>query len=386
MKKKFTASLLSEGNHLFQASITVTDDGLQMKIPNFWKDKETFFQYGDISGFRVDTPSWYTVLNYCTIHLNARGTWVQAHGFTKSDAQKIKRYIEEGQNGNYGNSSANFNKSLGTDSSYNEPWGFTPSEIRRIELGRDKILELIEKIKRVLRNDLRNFYLFSHLDDRKKVEEYHDRIKNTKILLIKYLKKVGEEDRFKSILEECRESARTEVDKDIAKINVQKEENAKFLEDFRQSILDSDDKEETQSNFERQIKNLIRAYDSLDVDLLEDCGKVEENWMLVDTFIGKIIYKDYRKELIQSSLWSNLLNDKYTETLYDLYEIILDIFGSIIYKQVDETTGRKSFPYALDYQNIIDYLKNEDNSLCDRMSKLIDVTDNFIDRISKSIE
>ena len=39
--KKFVASILSEGNHLFQASITILDNGVKVRIPGFWKNNET---------------------------------------------------------------------------------------------------------------------------------------------------------------------------------------------------------------------------------------------------------------------------------------------------------------------------------------------------------
>ena len=41
------------------------------------------------------------------------------------------------------------------------------------------------------------------------------------------------------------------------------------------------------------------------------------------------------------------------------------------------------YPYALSYQKIQAYLKDKKNSVADRMTKVIDVTDNFIDRIDK---
>ena len=430
MNVKFTASMLAEGNHLFQASITVLDDGLILKIPNFWNNKESFFRYEDISGFRVDTPSWYTVLIYCTIYLNARGTWVQAHGFTKSDAKKIKRYIEDGQRGN--NVIGSHNSAPSRSKETHEEWmersrrdteEFRSAIGRFAEEQRTEILERIEKVKKVLTSSLRNFYMFSHLEDQKGIDESQDQIKKKKIMLIKYLKKVGEEDKFKSILEECRKSARTEVDRDIAKIEEQKNKDAKFFENLRQSILDSDEGNETPSNFEfpdvdkdfkgtnetpstflefellnkddtknefkNQIKHLTNAYDNLDVELLEDCEKVNQNKLLVETFIKNIIRgKDGREFLKKEINFIDFESYKYAATVHNFFDIIYNIYDSIAYQQSEDGTEntKKTFPFALDNQNIIDYLKNEDNSLCDRMSKLIDVTDNFIDRIAKNTE
>jgi hypothetical protein len=241
MNKKYTASMLSEGNHLFQASITVTDDGLKMKIPNFWKNKETFFRYEDISGFRVDTPSWYTVLSYCTIHLNARGTWVEAHGFTKSDAQKIKRYIEEGQNGNNGSSSSN--TSRGREEETYEEWSVRSTKEWKETLAavgqfaeeqRAEYIDLIEKIKRALTKSLQLFYLYNYDEDKIEADKMQLQIKERKKYLLRYLRKIGEENQYELILEECRNSARVENDRRIAEINEGTEaERASLFEGIR---------------------------------------------------------------------------------------------------------------------------------------------------------
>ena len=110
MNIKFVASVLAKGNHVFQASITILDDGVKVKIPGFWKDRETYLTFEEIKGIELNTPSWYSVLSYSTISFFARGIRVEAHGFATSDAKKIKRYVEDGQRGN--------NKSYGRSSDY----------------------------------------------------------------------------------------------------------------------------------------------------------------------------------------------------------------------------------------------------------------------------
>jgi len=420
MNKKYTASMLAEGNHLFQASITVTDEGLIMKIPKFWNDKETFFRYQDVSGFSIDTPSWYTVLSYCTIHLNARGTWVEAHGFTKSDAQKIKRYIEDGQRGN-GSSGSRGNAGSGSYNSsspisgreYHEEWMKNSrrkteelyAEIRR--LGEEAFTEnkdLIEKIKKVLTKSLQLFYLYNYNEDDNGADKIQIKIKEQKKYLIKYLRKNGEETQYESILEECRISARIEHDRQIADINEsRKVELDSFLEGIKEKNIEyfkgigekkSDFEIPTLGNFlkdsdeeyKNQIKILASAYDTLDVELLEDCEKVNLNSLLVEFLIKNIIEGGKGRAFIKKEIhFIDFENYIYAVTVEKLFDIIDGIYNSIAYQQTEDASGhgKKVFAYGLDYPKTIDYLRNEDNSLCDRMSKLIDVTDNFINRICK---
>lgn len=92
--RKIVASVISKGNGLFQTSITIEETGLKVRIPGFWKNKETFINYNDIAGVSVDTP----LVGYSTIEFNAMGLKVKAHGFTKSEVREIRSAIEEGRN------------------------------------------------------------------------------------------------------------------------------------------------------------------------------------------------------------------------------------------------------------------------------------------------
>lgn len=103
--------------------------------------------------------------------------------------------------------------------------------------------------------------------------------------------------------------------------------------------------------------------------------------MLVDTLIKNIIRGEQgRAQLRREIQFIDFQNYKYSVTVEKLFEIIDGIYNSMAYQQTVSglKQGKKVFPYGLDYPKTIDYLRNEDNSLCDRMSKLIDVTDNTL--------
>jgi hypothetical protein len=136
--KKYTASMLSEGNHLFQASVTILDNGVKLRIPNFWRDQETFFSFSDMSGVELTTPSWYAVLTYSTINFNLRGTWVEAHGFTKSDALSIKKLIDNGIHSG-GNSSINeFGEDTNKFSGYKQQQWINYQHDREVKKDREE--------------------------------------------------------------------------------------------------------------------------------------------------------------------------------------------------------------------------------------------------------
>lgn len=406
MKKKYIASILSEGNQIFQPSITVADEGLSLRFPGRFKNKEEFFRYEDISGFSIKEPRRFAPL-YCTVSLNARGTWVEAHGFTKSDARKIKRYIEDGQKGNKGGNISNSSRSRELET-YEEwrvrsrkDWNDWLTAVGKFaEEQREEILEFMEKIKKALTQSLKYFYLFSDLNEKKKVDELQGEIVNFKKMLLKYLKRIGEESQYETIIEECRQSARADTDEKIEhrrqatidmidrivheSFQADEEKETKF--DFKLPTFNADKGNEDDLNENRnQIENLTKAYDDLDVEILEDCEKVNQNSLLVETMIKNLIKGEqgrmYLRKEIQFIDFENL---KHAQLVEKLFNIINNIYDSIAYQQSKD--GTKVFPFGLDNPKIVDYLKNEGNSVCDKISKLIDVTDSFVDRIAKSIE
>ena len=150
--------MISKGNHLFQASITILDNGIKVRIPNFWRNEETFFSFNDITGISLSTPSWYSVLSYSSISFNARGTWVEAHGFTKSDAINIKKLIEGGSSNNdtsineYGQNTNNFSSKKNQDwINYQHDREVRRDREERMEVQNQLNKELIPKIKKLLK-------------------------------------------------------------------------------------------------------------------------------------------------------------------------------------------------------------------------------------------
>jgi hypothetical protein len=89
--KKFTASRLAEGEHLFPSEIILESKGLTIKISGIFNNKEEYFDYDKISNVSIETP----MVGYSTITFHAANSRVSAHGFTKDDVKQIKKAIQE---------------------------------------------------------------------------------------------------------------------------------------------------------------------------------------------------------------------------------------------------------------------------------------------------
>ena len=90
---KYTASHLSEGNHVFATEIEVAETGLTVKVPGLFNGSSQFVDYKNIASVELDTP----LIGYSTISFRGAGTDIKAHGFTKSEAEAIKDAIEKGK-------------------------------------------------------------------------------------------------------------------------------------------------------------------------------------------------------------------------------------------------------------------------------------------------
>jgi len=148
--------------------------------------------------------------------------------------------------------------------------------------------------------------------------------------------------------------------------------------------IDKDEEEEygvdaeSSETHDKDTLELIKDYDDLDLDMLEDDDNVDDNKKTVRLFVRKIFKKKGRNEYIQE-MFEDLKDDdednEYTDELEKLFSIIHRIYDTDISEEM---------PYALERKTVQDYLTDGDHSIRKRLTKVIDVTDNYIDRLEKS--
>lgn len=402
--RKFTASMISKGNHLFQASITILDNGVKLRIPNFWRDQETFFSFNDISGVELTTPSWYTVLTYSTINFNLRGTWVEAHGFAKSDAITIKRMIEGGRQSG-GNSSINeFGEDTNKFSGYKQQQWINYQHDREVKKDREERIsrkneqnkELIPKLQKLIvdtiiskRTSVDYIYVDKMLE---KIGQYE--INLSEILFDIYGDDYWIERDF--IKKEITESVDKYFQKQNISTNSIEDDDQGDYEDEVSSKLSmdmEDDIDEKVPQGEAKIrlkirvkitKKIIKLYDDLDLELLENEDEVIKNKKIIGRFTRRLYNKHSRKNLkkIFEEFKNEQEDNEYLIELEKLFIIIKRIFRSGILGEVNPD-GSQKFPFGLEKKSVQLFIKNIENPLRNRLSKIIDCTDNLIDRIEK---
>lgn len=87
---KYVTSRISKGNKLFPTEISTEENGLSVRMPGMFNDKNTFLAYSSISSVTVETP----LIGFSTIYISSQGSQITIHGFSKRDAIAIRKAIE----------------------------------------------------------------------------------------------------------------------------------------------------------------------------------------------------------------------------------------------------------------------------------------------------
>lgn len=93
MYRKFTASRISKDNVVFPPQIILEDNCVTIKCPGLFSGRSTAIAYENISHITILTP----LVGFSTISFFAFGEELCIHGFTKSEANEIKRVITQMQ-------------------------------------------------------------------------------------------------------------------------------------------------------------------------------------------------------------------------------------------------------------------------------------------------
>jgi uncharacterized membrane protein YdbT with pleckstrin-like domain len=86
----FIASRLTTGNKIFPSKIIVDQNGVTLKIPGLFSGNEKTVPYTRIASVDIICP----FVGYSTIIIETTGEGqIKAHGFLKSEVQRMKEQI-----------------------------------------------------------------------------------------------------------------------------------------------------------------------------------------------------------------------------------------------------------------------------------------------------
>lgn len=151
-------------------------------------------------------------------------------------------------------------------------------------------------------------------------------------------------------------------------------------EDIEEDIPGSDPKE-----IAEELVDIVKDYDNLDIDTIEDDEEVKSNERIARIFVRNIFTQRGRDKIQKEldKLKEDEEDNEYTELLEDFLALIENIYQGDAMYQADKN-GKLKLPFALTSKKIQNFLRDKKNSISDRISKVIDVTDNFIDKVDKA--
>jgi hypothetical protein len=150
-----------------------------------------------------------------------------------------------------------------------------------------------------------------------------------------------------------------------------------------ENIIENLDTEISNKIKEITIEDIVRRYDSLDIDCLENDNNLHENKFIANQ-LTILIDNELGRQIIKKRLIDGIENEKndFLTTALEMVKITSKIYDSGITQMTTEE-GNQKYPFALDSENVKSFLQDDENSLCDKMSKIIDVIDNLINRIDQ---
>jgi hypothetical protein len=141
------------------------------------------------------------------------------------------------------------------------------------------------------------------------------------------------------------------------------------------------DQEEPEEGDVEDVKDLVKKYDDLDIDEVESEANIEEHKRLIRRFVRNVFPAEKREKLAEFLRDEVEDDNEYAEYLEDLLSVINDCF--LVNKEFLDEDGEKIFPFALNSKSVQTFLTDKQNSAKDRLTKVIDVVDNFVDRVDK---
>ena len=140
-------------------------------------------------------------------------------------------------------------------------------------------------------------------------------------------------------------------------------------------------------SLQKEAVNLVRWYNDLDIEVLEDEDELDKNKKITALFISDCHTKAGR-ERIRVAIKQIRDDGKYNEYTYvleGLLTLIDNIYGSLVYKELD-SENKPIFLFRLDQKKVRDKLADRSVPKIDKMERIISCVESFITRIGNALK
>lgn len=136
------------------------------------------------------------------------------------------------------------------------------------------------------------------------------------------------------------------------------------------------------NGLKKEADDLIKYYNRLDIELLDDDAEIDKNKKITGIFIRDCLTKAGRSRIMDAikQVKDDEEDNEYTNGLECILNMIDIIYSSLVYKALD-SENKPMFPFGLDKKKVVDKLTDLSVSNSHKMSRITGSVDSFIARI-----
>ncbi len=141
------------------------------------------------------------------------------------------------------------------------------------------------------------------------------------------------------------------------------------------------------NGLKKEAADLIRYYNRLDIELLDDDAEINKNNKITGIFVRDCLTKAGRVRIMDAikQVKDDEEDNEYTNGLECILTMIDIIYNSLVYKALD-SENKPMFPFGLDKKKVVDKLADLSVSNSHKMSRITGSVDGFITRIGAAIK
>jgi hypothetical protein len=141
------------------------------------------------------------------------------------------------------------------------------------------------------------------------------------------------------------------------------------------------------NGLKKEAADLIRYYNGLDIELLDDDAEIDKNKKITGIFVSDCLTKAGRGRIrdVIKQVKDDEEDNEYTNGVECILTMIDIIYSSLVYKALD-SENKPMFPFGLDKKKVVDKITDLSVSNSHKMSRITRSVDNFITRIGTALK
>ncbi len=141
------------------------------------------------------------------------------------------------------------------------------------------------------------------------------------------------------------------------------------------------------NGLKKEAANLVRWYNSLDIEILDDDAEIDKNKTITGIFIRDCLTKAGRDRIRNAieKIKDEEEDNEYTNGLECILTMIDTIYSSLVYKELD-SENKPRFPFGLDQKKVRDKLADPSVPYSYKMSRITGRVDRFMTIIGTALK